>query len=581
MGTRSNVWKKHVSSKVHHDKHEQYLARPTVQTKLSVQVETTAQLTAQTERLATAVSNHRVRCARMALSTSISFNMLDKNEALRELLEEARPQRLQLGGRIASDTIGPICEAVTTEYKRLLAGRRILVSFDASPRLKDAAAVVFSICTDSFDIVEVIGAFKQFALPLNSTDWLNVIISAGERYDLQRKFFLFGNSDRGGPNKPTVMKLTAFWPSFTHSWCICHALNSVGNRVNFTAWKDFLKAWNRVFKNSLGAQAIFAAIAKERFKPKSQVKWWTQFEQSEQLFRVFPVIGDVLRHVKGRGFCKKTIDAALNLWQQHLSNGPASDLALAVAAMHDVFELFMRTCTFFEGAAFISPLVYQQIKRLTDLVEKILAAKETPDCLPNVVALLAKDAQVNSAEKWLLYVRPCLAPALKYYWALFVHLEPHGEEEGDDVKVSFKEAIDLFRFARLFDPLQGYQLLVDKEFKFPQWKQTVQQVVGDLWERLDLDLVQLIKVYTKWVSEHEGTQLDPRMLLEWWRVHGLEAGSWATAAQRFALLRPSSAVVERVFSVWQSAISKEMLGAHEMTQELRMQMNFQRFSEEW
>jgi hypothetical protein len=101
-------------------------------------------------------------------------------------MEEKRVQELPIGSHLAEDTKGPLIAGVSETYSRDLADEALLITFDSSPRLDDAAAVVFSKCTSKFEIQEYLGSFSLFGRPLSGAEWVDVVVTAQERYQLKR-----------------------------------------------------------------------------------------------------------------------------------------------------------------------------------------------------------------------------------------------------------------------------------------------------------------------------------------------------------------------------------------------------------
>lgn len=117
----------------------------------------------------------------MVYSSSISMSQVTNSGMLKELLEEKRSRALPLGSHLAEDTKGPLIESVTAMGRQMLKGCGVLITFDSSPRLDDAAAVTFSVC-ENWEIDQFLASFKLFGRPLNGKEWLDVILTSCERY---------------------------------------------------------------------------------------------------------------------------------------------------------------------------------------------------------------------------------------------------------------------------------------------------------------------------------------------------------------------------------------------------------------
>jgi hypothetical protein len=162
-------------------------------------------------------------------------------------------------------------------------------------------------------------------------------------------------------------------------------------------------------------------------------------------------------------------------------------------------------------------------------------------------------------------VQQAVRPGLVYFYELFLNLKEDNSDDDDPVPVCFREVIDLFRFARIFHPQLGLQFLERYSEKggqeFREWHDILvpRIVTTEEFAQLERDLPLLIGVYA---AETCNIQ-TPLELLVWWRQITKVTGAWRELARLFVLLRPSSAIVERLFSVHLAALPSNMLISHE------------------
>ena len=71
--------------------------------------------------------------------------------------------------------------------------------------------------------------------------------------------------------------------------------------------------------------------------------------------------------------------------------------------------------------------------------------------------------------------------------------------------------------------------------------------------------------------EDVSPQIDP---LEWWKHHSADLPKWASAAGRVALIQPSSAAAERVFSILASSFGKQQESSLEDYIQLSVMMQY-------
>lgn len=571
LGTRKNVWQRHVSS----ESHKEGMAKSTKQVHLGAVLVDQVAEQAKRQRLADELVAHRVRVARAVFSTSLSVNEVEQDGELKELLQEHRPRRLPIGSHLAEDTKESLARDIGLRYTAEFRGRPLLLTFDSTPRRDDVCAVLFSFVDDKFNVVDRLATLRLFGASLNGSEYVDVILSSMETYGVARQQIVFCNSDRGGANKPCIRALLRYCPKMTQIWCIPHTLNRVGVKVKFPVLVDFQAKWNAVFKHSGGAQNLFSEVMKQSWVRKSKVKWWTSFEQCEQIFAGFAHVGKVLEKIKAAGYCKATIAALSALWATESDS--VSDLAFALAGQHDVLHPFVVATHFLESGEFIAPYVTDTLSGLVSHTERILSAQDCPVELANVYALLMRVPGHQKRSKWQK-VQQAVRPGLAYYYELFCNFKEDNTDEDDAGPVSFREACDVFRFARIFHPAHGLKFLERYSEAggqvFGEWRAILvpKVVTSDAFDALERDLPLLVAPLTA----SRDQQLDAAELSTWWQANGPATGAWLECARVFMLCRPSSALAERLFSVHLAALASNMLGAHEGTQQLRTQLNFER-----
>ena len=183
---------------------------------------------------------------------------------------------------------------------------------------------------------------------------------------------------------------------------------------------------------------------------------------------------------------------------------------------------------------------------------------------------------------WVRHLLPAVRPALEYFWNLLV-LGGYDETDddfpdADSRRISFGEQLSAFKFAQIFHPREAFSLIDADDFSLADTLQLpAMRSLADLEKELVADFGSLIALYNE--PDVKDRQFNPEELLLFWREHGSRAKSWAAAAQRFVILRPSSSMVERLFSIYQHCLPVNMLGSHEDTQELRMFLNFERLGD--
>ena len=298
-------------------------------------------------------------------------------------------------------------------------------------------------------------------------------------------------------------------------------------------------------------------------------RWNAKQAQAEQVATHFAQVPAVVAAIKKQGLCKETLPNLEQSLQGHLLVG--SDLQLELAARMDAGAPFAKITKQLEGSGFLAPFVVYYTMELRQIVSSVVLAQDADGALPNVAALLRKlPDHMNKRAKWG-QVKALLKPGFDYGWKV---MGGGGvDEEGG------KYSMDIFKFAQLFHPSQSNALLVESgriDFEDLTALPDVQRFLGDaLCRELVGDADKLMKCH----RAHLDKWLNPEELLQYWKEHQSEMGSWAGAARKVALLLPNSCLAERAGSIVRSRISDQQGAMLDETFETYCRLAF-RYAEE-
>ena len=158
----------------------------------------------------------------------------------------------------------------------------------------------------------------------------------------------------------------------------------------------------------------------------------------------------------------------------------------------------------------------------------------------NTTAIAKKIAtQQHSKEDWMKYASNCVKPGLDYFTAKF---------DGDLLPL-----VDAFKSACLFDPTKVSDMKPNAA------------AVDTLrsFKLLDDEVIKSLKSEVpSCLAAADGIALtvDP---LEWWERHSEMLPQWSAACKKVLLCQPSSAAVERVFSILNNTFSHSQFSALE------------------
>jgi hypothetical protein len=569
FGTRSNVWKNHLKGKRHVDK----LAK-----RRGMSIQNAFQAQGKKDD-AKAEQAHRLRVAEAFFEQGIELNKC--RGKLKELLEEVRPMRLSVGdaSNLARQVMDPLTKAQDEDdLQVVLAGNsRGTFIFDGYSRKDEHSAVVLRVCTSEFEIVERLVSCKIFQKGLNAKQWLRVVDTERRRLSsIEHEFHLVFTVADGHPSNGIVgEQLSGTLEHYFHSFCYSHTLAKVGTNCKSPLVDKFVTSAGAVFKNSPGARSVFARIAMENVKRKHKVRWFSTTDVIEQAIRKSGCWAQVVQAIEDENGCAESLPRLKELITEN-STG-YSDLWLEMSAVFDVTRTFYTVTTFFEGASFLSPFVWRYIRTLRQQAEKILNTVDPGIVLPNVSAIIRSvPPHVNTRSLWGT-ARQAVDPGLEYFLDHCVRFKK------DSKARQFRKADSLFGFARILHPVYAREWIDGKEQGTPAFnlktvldnetvKDTLQALGEDICEDLTADFGRYVSCLE--LKVEAGKKYRPDDVLDWWRANGSAAGSWAGVARLFTLLQPSSASVERAFSMLRGAVTEHQERMLEDQQELRIRKRF-------
>eukprot|EP00475_Leptophrys_vorax_P010335 TRINITY_DN16952_c0_g1_i1.p1 TRINITY_DN16952_c0_g1~~TRINITY_DN16952_c0_g1_i1.p1 ORF type:complete len:312 (-),score=93.90 TRINITY_DN16952_c0_g1_i1:114-1049(-) len=230
---------------------------------------------------------------------------------------------------------------------------------------------------------------------------------------------------------------------------------------------------------------------------------------------------------------------------EFMADGEKRDLLmLALAVIIDLGKRFVESTYTLEGDAFLSVRVYSFIADLCSFIEDVRAAlnfggDEIFGYFPNVRGLFDRFIGHNSFSVYKAHVKSVVRPMIRYFRERFVEV-PHGADRNADIFNS----IELFKVIRIFDPEKVVDLNPHAEDirRLCQFKPFSKLGIFNA-------LVQELPAYRRIAAEHKLAENEDKDILQWFCHHKDELKTFFEAAKCAALIQPSSAAAERVFSL--------------------------------
>lgn len=513
---------------------------------------------------ATMSNNHRQRILEAFVEQGIPLSKCAGK--LRELLEEKREHCVSVGhfSDLARNHLPPlITELDSLDATAVKSGDgRCSFMFDGYSSNGDYAIVIMRIVLSDFSIVERCVQLRIYKDHLDHVDWTSLVVDTVRRLNVKLVFSIADGHPSNGVVGETLSALTR---NYFHAFCLSHSLVKVGAHFRAPLLDEFLRAWNKVFKNSSAARQEFQSITGERWKRKHKVRWWTQHVQHEQLVNVWPRLWQIVHRLKERNLCDDSLPqlerlvAANLVTREDQSVGSVlsltSELAMQLAAVFDGAKLFVRATYFFERSGFVSPFVHQFIQALKGFVNKVRDALDVCNDLPNVCALIRCNSAANERVCWA-NAKNTLMPGFKYFSDHFVLFNKESKAR------KFEQTLELYRFCRLFHPVYLMKAVDEPNYRLEQdLTDVVVQILRNLGPDIIAELTRDFGIYVEACRNHNnnGQKVRVEDLEAWWREHGSECKSWAAAARLFCLLQPSEASAERGFAMLRKAETSSQL----------------------
>ena len=231
-----------------------------------------------------------------------------------------------------------------------------------------------------------------------------------------------------------------------------------------------------------------------------------------------------------------------------------STLQLELALLYDIGLHLVKLCYLAEGDGVLSPYVYDDLENLKTIFEQLESYPMV--YVPNLYLLadrLAKEGKVGFETAVTTTIAKCAPVAKKF------------AEEFYDEKHEY--LLPVWKFCRLFklDYVVGQRESVDT------LRSELQQTILPQLTHLMDKLLSELDMYVSCATTSAKTPL-----LQFWEQHKRTLPTWYVGFQVIALLQPSSAAAERVFSQLRSTFGDQQGSTLEDYKEASIMMRFNR-----
>lgn len=370
--------------------------------------------------------------------------------------------------------------------------------------------------------------------------------------------------------------------------CFSHMISNAGAKLrdNLTISAQLLSGLKGL-RVSDSAKLLFRDITGASLPVGTDNRWFYWVEYVKAVLPHWRKLPQFVKQCKEAGFMPRKVSKMLFLIST--DPGAKNDALRAGLELFFVLQLgtvLASTCYFLEGDGFLSPFAFSRLQMLNDLCVRVanLDYNEENEFIFGMREF-AKQSQStvlpNGADFLIRKVWDCRL-VLTNYWR-------------ESIWDGMSDDLDLFKGFSVLDPIQAcalpkpeiverLSLLIQKEQIVGQGTNEYRRVTGVKYfnDQVLQGLVAQLEEYLRLARLFEPILSgvppsdQPAKLWEWWWKLKDETGvsRWSMLAQLAVLHQPSSASIERFFSVIKGATSAQQVREDEETALVRAMLRF-------
>ena len=426
------------------------------------------------------------------------------------------------------------------DLKRAIEGKSVAVIFDGTTHICEAMVVVLRYVDDDWQIKQQVCRLMLVAKSMTGEEVAHQLIAAlSTELSIQANHVVAFMRDRASVNNVAMRTVSVLYNSMIDIGCFSHTLDHVGENMNTPILNEFTKHWISLFSHSPKVRLAWRSRTGFSSPSYCATRWWSRFEVIHQMHNRFGDVSAFLRENTDLPAVttKKMVDV--------LNNPPEyRKLIMELTMTVDGMEAFVKATYALEGDGVLSLVAYE---RISALHSHIVVSHH-----PNVTAAAKRLANGSTTNEQILltYAENCVKPAYDYF-----------REKFDN---ELRSTVELFKTARYFSPSKVSEL-----------KPTTSDLSSlSAFPCFDSEAIEGMKSeLPKYLATAEDVspQIDT---CEWWKHHSADIPTWAMAFRKVALIQPSSAAAERVFSLLQSSFGKQQEQSLEDYVQLSVMMQY-------
>lgn len=606
MNKKDNI-EKHLDSAAHKSLLAKWRQQKQTQASIVASFNKAAETGSSATRLSAQVEAYRLYVCEVFLANGIPINKLDSSEnlgqlSLPQLLRQ--PTHYDLGSRQAISSFIPLAlekeiAAIVDEIKPLedgksphdhliAMGRPLAVFFDGATKVCEIYCVMCRFCTADGHIQQRVLALTHLEHSADTSALASVLSQTLQDFSVHASQVVAFVHDRVAVNIAAMSALRGFFPGVSSIGCYSHTINNAGGKIRYHEAEierngeiitvaqglnehvdEFLSLWINLVSRSTKARNIFS----QRIKPGVSLlrpnftRWYTTYEVIAQLCSIFPEIHLFLKTLQTELVAKEIVKKALQLFTDH-----EVEIGTQLSAVKDAFLPLVRACYRLEGDGFLSPATFDEaqelkthIQRLMNMTTHELELSEWPHARPYIDRNSKNNDNTTNTEMYQRLVRLarlCTFPGLRYlHDRMFV-------SKADNLSSSLQ---NVFLPCRLCNPYRINFIANDSKTissllaKFAFLTEDFRDI--DFITPLLQELPRYLSLAEALPRPSDATMLNATtmgdLIAKFWRANREPLPYWSRLAFTCALMQPSSACVERTFSMVDSVFGDDRTQALE------------------
>jgi hypothetical protein len=437
--------------------------------------------------------------------------------------------------------------------KELLGVKAITIIFDGSTMVCEVSVLLvrwfdFEEC----DICQRLIAVSMLQRTMNGNElvfWLtNKLV---REYQVPSVHVHASCRDGAAVNTKAIQTMAAICPFMQDIICCSHSASLAGDKLDCPAATHFISVWSNLIVTSNIAKQRFVSAVCHAPKRKSKVRWGAFFQVQycvdlffemflisflkvvKDVFENFDVVKDIVTDVEDDfgPALRANLRTYLGVANLETERNLLRELAVIVDAGVAIYDFVYN----FEGDGLLAPRVYAAMEVVR---QKLLMVVDHHQNCPTLRVQVLLQHPLNVARQQQVVAEACekVRPALLKFDSMFT---------GDG---KLQGMMTIYRGLRLLCPHfmrtvgEDHDSVIadiDRILLIPAFAQE------DVREPLRAGVIAELPLY---FVTADGAAEDAD-LLRWWRIHKNSLPNWYRVLGEAAILQPSSAAAERVFSI--------------------------------